>query len=52
MNAFLRPELAQNVFSNFPRLLDYYGGHLPFGCGIVGQVRGGIIVHTIYPLIR
>jgi glycyl-tRNA synthetase len=30
--AFLRPETAQGIFLDFPRLLDFHRGELPFAC--------------------
>jgi len=36
-NAFLRPETAQGIFLNFPRLFQEANGRLPFGCAQIGQ---------------
>jgi glycyl-tRNA synthetase len=33
---FLRPETAQGIFLNFPRLLDFQRGKLPFACAQKG----------------
>ena len=37
-NAFLRPELAQGIFTNFVHLLRQTDGSLPFGVASVGNV--------------
>jgi glycyl-tRNA synthetase len=34
---FLRPELAQGIFVNFKRYLDFNKGALPFGIGQIGK---------------
>lgn len=35
--AYLRPETAQNIFTNFKRLLEFNNGKLPFGTSIIGN---------------
>ena len=34
---YLRPETAQGMFVDFPRLLRFYRGHLPFGAVQIGK---------------
>eukprot|EP01080_Neovahlkampfia_damariscottae_P008471 gene8471-293_t len=34
---YLRPELAQGIFLNFKRLLNYNNGQMPFGSAVIGQ---------------
>ena len=34
---YLRPELAQGIFLNFKRLLNYNNGNMPFGAAVIGQ---------------
>ncbi len=34
---YLRPETAQGIFTNFERLLRFYGGKLPFGIVQIGK---------------
>jgi glycyl-tRNA synthetase len=34
---YLRPETAQGMFVNFPRLLKFYRDHLPFGATQIGK---------------
>ena len=36
IKGFLRPETAQGIFTNFPRLLDFNRGKLPFACAQTG----------------
>jgi len=35
--AYLRPETAQSIFTNFKRLLEFKNGKLPFGGAMVGS---------------
>ena len=35
--AYLRPETAQCIFTNFKRLLEFNNGKLPFGTSIIGN---------------
>lgn len=35
--AYLRPETAQSIFTNFKRLLEFNNGKLPFGTSIIGS---------------
>lgn len=35
--AYMRPETAQGIFCNFPRLLNFNSGKLPFGGSTVGR---------------
>jgi glycyl-tRNA synthetase len=35
--AYLRPETAQGIFSDFPRLLRFYRDKLPFGAAQIGR---------------
>ena len=35
--AYLRPETAQSIFTNFKRLLEFNNGKLPFGTSIIGN---------------
>ena len=35
--AYLRPETAQSIFTNFKRLLEFNNGRLPFGTSIIGN---------------
>ena len=35
--AYLRPETAQSMFTNFKRLLEFNNGKLPFGASIIGN---------------
>lgn len=37
LKAFLRPELAQGIFVNFKRALEFNQGKLPFGSSQIGQ---------------
>lgn len=36
LKGYLRPETAQGMFYNFPRLLDYNAGKLPFAAAQIG----------------
>jgi glycyl-tRNA synthetase len=36
-NGYLRPETAQGLFVDFPRLLRFYRDHLPFGAVQIGK---------------
>lgn len=36
LKGYLRPETAQGIFVNFPRLLEYNGGKLPFAASTIG----------------
>ena len=33
---YLRPETAQGIFVNFPKLLEYNGGRVPFAGATIG----------------
>lgn len=37
IKGYLRPEIAQGIFTNFNALLDWNGGKIPFGAGQVGS---------------
>ena len=34
--SYMRPETAQGIFVNFPRLLEFNGGKLPFAGACIG----------------
>eukprot|EP00750_Incisomonas_marina_P014872 INCI17919.2.p1 GENE.INCI17919.2~~INCI17919.2.p1 ORF type:complete len:532 (-),score=113.83 INCI17919.2:586-2151(-) len=36
LEGFLRPETAQGIFVNFPKLLTYNAGQMPFACAQIG----------------
>jgi glycyl-tRNA synthetase len=37
LTGYLRPETAQGIFMNFPRLLEQNGGRVPFGGACIGR---------------
>ena len=50
LQGYLRPETAQGIFVNFPKLLTYNGGQMPFACAQIGTgfrneiaPRGGLL---------